>query len=148
GGLGEAAASLAVTAYAFGNVVLPVPLGMAADRLGPRRVLAACALASAGALLLVPVALASVPLFLLAVFLFGGASIGLYVVGLAALMARLGPADTAPANAAFVSAYGLGALVGPLLAGGAMDLWDPHGLVAVFLLPIAAYGLVLARRRD
>jgi hypothetical protein len=48
------------------------------------------------------------------------------------------------ANAAVVMSYGLGSLLGPALGGVAMDLWDPHGLLALFALAFA--GLVATAR--
>ncbi len=47
----------------------------------------------------------------------GGVVAGLYTVGLAHLGSRLGGADLAAANAAFIFCYSLGMLVGPQTLG-------------------------------
>ena len=41
--------------------------------------------------------------------------------------------ELATAMAAFGVFWGLGGVAGPLVSGVAMDLWNPHGLPAVFL---------------
>ena len=64
---------------------------------------------------------------------------------------RFRGAELITVNAAIIIAYGLGSLVGPVLGGGAMELWNPHGLLAMLTLLFAvltALSLVPGGARD
>jgi MFS family permease len=79
-------------------------------------------------------------------FALGGALFAIYSLSLTLLGQRFSGERLAEANAAFVFMYGVGALVGPPLAGFAMDLWDPYGLPA-FLGLVCAFYLALGLTR-
>jgi hypothetical protein len=81
-----------------------------------------------------------------AIAVMGGATAGLYTVGLTHLGARLTGGDLASANAAFVMMYGLGMLVGPATMGAGMDIYNPHGLAVVSAAFLGAYALLVAYR--
>jgi MFS family permease len=85
-------------------------------------------------------------LFALSLFIYGGAVVGLYTVGLTLLGQRFRGADLAAANSAFVLMYSTGALLGPPLSGLAMDLWNPHGLIAAMGGMCAIYLLIAGWR--
>ena len=75
-------------------------------------------------------------------FLWGGLAAGIYPVALSMAGERFRGADLVAINAAIIISYGLGSLIGPVLGGVAMDLWNPQGLMAmlalVFVLFLAA----------
>jgi MFS family permease len=131
-GLDERSSLLLVTVFLAGNVILQLPIGRLADRLGRQRVLALCA----GVCVIGPIVLSAVmgvpwlvwPLLLL----WGGTMYGFYTQGIALLGESYAHAELADANTVFVLVYCAGGLVGPSLGGLAMDWWTPNGLL-VFL---------------
>ncbi len=141
-GSSEAIAALVLTVFAAGNVVLQIPIGMLADRVDRRAVLAGCAAVGVIGPALLPYAADDPWLLYPVLFLYGGVVVGLYSVGLALLGQRFRGADLAAANAAFVVMYSAGALLGPSLGGAAMDWRDPNGL-ALSLGGVAALYLLL-----
>ena len=128
-GMTEQTAAFVLSIFAAGNILCQVPIGLWADRTDRRFVLLVCATVGLLGVLAIPFVAHSIWLFAPTLFLFGGVVVGLYTVGLTLLGERFRGADLASANAAFVMMYSIGALIGPPLAGGAMDLWDPHGLI-------------------
>ena len=127
---------------------MQVPIGYLADRFDRRHVLAGCAAVGVIGPTLLPLAAGQPWVLYPILFIYGGVVVGMYTVGLALLGQRFTGADLAAANAAFVVMYSLGALVGPIAGGTAMDINDPNGLT-ISLAAIAGFGLVLTlwRRR-
>lgn len=126
GGTAEMGA-LFVAALAIGNVLFQIPLGVLSDRVGRYGLLiAVAALTSFGAagLALATGSAAFVP----ALVAWSGVASGLYMLGLAELGARYARTDLAEANAVFIACYALGMILGPPLAGTALDLSPRHGL--------------------
>lgn len=145
-GLTETLAALILTVFAVGNVVFQIPIGMASDRFDRRTVLLVCAGFGFAGTALLPVISQNVLVFLPTLFVFGGVVVGMYTVGLALLGERFKGADLAAANSAFVLMYSVGALVGPPVAGAAMDVWDPHGLAIAMAVICGAYLLIVGWR--
>ncbi len=147
-GLAEARATGLLVAVAVGNVALQVPLGALADKISKRAVLGLCGLSGVLGAACVPLLLDHpVPLYGV-LFVMGGVIVGLYTIGLVMIGDRFKGADVAGANAAFIMMYGVGSLAGPPLSGAAMDIWPPHGLMAVLgVLCLAFLALLLARSR-
>ena len=140
-GMTEQASLMVLAAVAVGNVLLQVPVGMLADRIGAERLLisvAAMALIGlAGMPFLGAIGLMRWPFL----FLWGGSLGGFYTLSLTLVGRRFGPAELPAANAAFVIVYEIGGLLGPLTSGFSIDLWEPHGA----LVPVAvAYALFIA----
>ena len=71
---------------------------------------------------------------------------GMYSVGLSLLGERFSGGAIAPANAAFIFAYGLGSFAGPPVAGGAMDMIGPWGLLVTLAAISASYVLIVGVR--
>lgn len=148
-GMLEATAITLTAALAIGNVALQPPLGWAADRFPARPLLLLAALACLAAAVLLPFASGSFWSLYPLMFLWGGLAAGLYTIALTAIGGRYEGGDLADANAAIASAYGLGALVGPLSVGAAMDAAGPHGLSLALGLSAGLYCLlVLLRLRN
>jgi MFS family permease len=147
-GLDERSSLLLVTVFLAGNVILQLPIGRLADRLGRRRALTACA----SVCVIGPILLSAVmgtpwvlwPLLLL----WGGTMYGFYTQGIALLGESYPQAELADANTVFVVVYCAGGIVGPSLGGLAMDYWRPNGLL-VFLscAPLLLGAARLARSR-
>lgn len=143
-GLDEAHAAWLLTAVGLGNVALQIPLGLLADRLDKRLLLAVASGAGMIGALLLPFAGASFPLTLALLFAWGGLLAGLYTVGLASLGERFRGSDLAGANAAFVSMYGLGMLVGPAAMGVGLDASGIFGAPLVMAAFCAFHLAILA----
>jgi len=125
----EAVAMLSV--FIAGSLVLQWPLGWLADHTDRSAVLRGAAIVGAMGALAVPLTLGSGALLWAVLFLLGGTILGVYSLSLGLLGDRFPPGALAAANTAFVMIYEFGSGVGPVLAGGLMDLWHADGLLAV-----------------
>jgi len=138
-----------LSAFVIGNIALQWPIGWLADHADRRLVLAGCALASAalaGSLALVD---PRGPAILGLLLVWGGVSFAIYSVGLALLGQRFKGGDIARANAALTGVYTLGGMIGPPIAGGALDFVGKpgFGLSLAACYAIAGIGALLALRR-
>jgi MFS family permease len=131
-GLDEHASLLLVTVFLAGNVMLQLPIGALADRLGRHRVLAGCASVCVVGPILLSAVMGMPWLLWPLLLLWGGTMYGFYTQGIALLGESYPHAQLADANAVFVVVYCAGGIVGPSLGGLAMDGWTPNGLL-VFL---------------
>lgn len=146
-GMTEAAALTLVALLAVGNVVMQVPIGLLGDRYDRRKLMMICAggcVLAAGAL--PALAGTSWPLWLVT-GLWGGWAVGLYLFGMMMLGDRYQGEELARANAAAMTAYGVGALLAPPLMGQAMDLAPPHGMFWVLGAGALAYLALIGARR-
>ena len=150
-GMHEQAALSLVTVFMAGNVVLQMPIGLVADRLGRRAVLAGCAVASALGPLILPLCLDAPGWLGLLLFLWGGTLYAFYSQGIALLGEQFPAAELAAANTVFVMVYCAGGVIGPSLGGFAMDRWPQTGLPAMLsaapLLLLAGLAIRAARAR-
>src|SRR5690606_37220620 len=145
--------ALLVSAVVAGNVLLQIPLGLAADRYDRRHLLLACALIGAGGALMMPLAATDYFWLCALLFVWGGVVAGLYTVGLTQLGSRYEGGDLAGANAAFVLMYSLGMLAGPAAMGTGLSIGGPDGLPLVVAALFALYAAVAvwriaSRRKD
>ena len=148
-GLDERSSLLLVTVFLAGNVLLQLPIGSLADRLGRRVVLAACSIVSMIGPLLLPSVMSAPWMLWPLLFVWGGTMYGFYTQGIALLWESFTARELANANALFVMVYCAGGVVGPTLGGLAMDFWNPNGLV-VFVSGAAsllAVGIIAEARR-
>jgi MFS family permease len=139
-------AALLATAVALGNVVFQVPIGFISDRTDRRWVMVACGWVALAGTLLMPIVAANTLFFLGVLAVWGGAVAGLYSVGLALVASESHSSRLAQANAAFVTNYSVGRIVGPAAAGAGIDLWNPHGFTVAIALFLLAYIAVAAFR--
>jgi MFS family permease len=144
-GLTEATAAQMLTAIALGNVIFQFPIGWMADRFDPRIVLGLCAFTGVLGGLSLATLSGSVSIWPILI-IWGGTITGLYTVGLTILGRKYKGLSLAGANAAIVSAYGMGALAGPTMLGVSMDIHDPYGLpyalaamCVIYLIALGAY---------
>jgi len=139
-GLSVDATMALLVAFLIGTAVTQLPLGWFAERVSSRLLLTVCALIVIVAAMILPYLTSSMAALVFVMFLWGGAQIGFYTLGLVELGSKFGPSDLVGANSIFSLMYGTGAFAGPLTAGMVMDFWGASGLTATVA---AASGVLL-----
>jgi MFS family permease len=145
-GLTEQGSGALLTALMVGNIGLQILLGRLVDRWGPHRLLMLCGAATAIGAGTLPFVMHSTALAWALLFVWGGLTGGVYTVGLTLVGRRFTRTELAGASTAFVMFFEIGSLVAPPLAGAAMDLWDPHGMLLLVGLPGLALAVIAAIR--
>ncbi|MCU0756819.1 MAG: MFS transporter [Xanthomonadales bacterium] len=145
-GLEPSAIAGFMTAAIVGGAALQWPMGRWSDRNDRRRVLAITSLGAALLAVLLLFALQWPPLRLTLIFAYGGLAFALYPIAVAHMMDRLDSADMLGASASFLLLYGVGAAVGPVLAGQAMAAFGPGALFAGFACTLLMLGAFVFRR--
>jgi MFS family permease len=147
-GLGEGRAAATVSAIYFGAIALQMPIGWLSDRVSRRLALLLCGSVGLAGAALVPAVATSQSALFCVLFLWGGTASGIYAVALGMAGDRFRGSDLVAANAAMVTAYGLGSLTGPMLAGAAMDAWNPEGFLGFFVVLFGCFlAVMLGGRR-
>ena len=146
-GLDNPTAALMLTVLGIGAVSLQLPIGWLADRVNREALLIGCALGGALGAGALPLAIHAGWLLWVTLFLWGGVFAGVYTVALIILGERFRGAALATGNAAFGFFWGIGGLLGPAVAGAAMDVWDPHGLPATLCTASLVFVLLGIGRR-
>lgn len=142
-GMDARAAAGTVSAVYLGAIALQVPVGWMSDRYSRRAALLVCGVVGlAGAALLVALSLAAPVLFGL-LFVWGGIVAAIYPVALSMAGDRFPADELVAVNAVVIIAYGIGSLAGPVLGGVAMDVWNPQGLPALFVVLFALFLLLM-----
>lgn len=142
--MGAKGATSLVGGLAIGFIFLQLPLGILADRINKTKLIIAISLWGAISVLFLPFWIENILLSSLIAFSLGLAAGGLYVLGLALLAESFSPDELIHANIAFVTAYGVGAFIGPSVLGFAIDIYPEAGLpimTALMLLFIVIIGL-------
>ena len=148
-GLGEATLAALITALSVGNIVLQIPLGLAAERFGARTMIVACTLTTMVCALLLPLVITSLAVWPVLV-LMGGVGYGVYTMSLVELGDRFSGTMLVAGNSAFALNWGLGGIVGPPSAGFIIGVVGPGGfpaLLAVMCGGLAAFALYRAAGR-
>jgi len=128
----------------IGAIVLQLPIGWLGDKMDRRHlVLALAALSAAGAAVW-PLALGSTVATYALLFAWGGAFVGIYTIMITLVGSRFKGGDLVGIYAVSGLFWGLGALVGPLGAGFAMQV-HPHGLAIFATLACAGFALAAWR---
>ena len=144
----EARAMQLISVLMLGAIVLQLPIGWLADKVDKRRLVLALAAISALTALFWPFALRETWLAFGVVFVWGGLFVGIYTVMLAMVGSRFQGNDLVGVYAVMGLAWGLGALVGPTLAGVAMGVNALFGLPGIIALGCAVFAVFLARSRS
>ena len=146
-GLSSSTALQTLSVFTVGAIVLQIPLGWLADSLSGRHMLALIGSMTALLVPLLALTLGHSPLAWPILFILGGLVLGYDTLGLTLLGRQYEPVRVPVASAAFLMLYEAGAVAGPMLAGGGMALWAPHGYLAVFvLIGLAVVACALWRR--
>jgi MFS family permease len=146
-GYTDSHAALAITAMSMGSIVFQYPLGRLADHMDRRTLLAICAGTGVVGSAVAPFLIHTPALLYTMLFFWGGIVFGIYTIGLTLVGERFKGPELAGANAAYVMLYALGLLVGPPAEGVALDVWNPHGLMAVLGASCLIYLVFLLARR-
>lgn len=146
-GLTDSAAAVTLTAVAAGSIVLQMPIGWLADRFDRFRLLMICAAIGALGSATLPLTIDLGGWRWVHLFVWGGVFSGVYTLVLTIAGQRFRGAELATANAAFGVCWGVGAMVGPVLSGTAMDVWDPQGFPAALCLASLIFLAFAAVRR-
>lgn len=141
----EARAMQLISTLMLGAILLQLPIGWLADVMNKRRLVLGLAAISALGALLWPFALREVWLAFAVVFVWGGLFVGIYTVMLAMVGSRFEGNDLVGVYAVMGLAWGLGALVGPALAGVAMGVNLLFGLPGVIAFGCAVFTVFMAR---
>lgn len=135
------AATRLMTCMMIGAILLQLPIGWLADKMNRMRLVRILAGGAALGALAWPLALNSTILTYALLFFWGGAFVGVYTVMLAVVGDRFQGTRLVGIYAAMGLTWGLGALLGPVLAGLAME-WTRHGLAYFAFLSCFAFLLV------
>lgn len=136
----EHSAMLLLTVLLIGSILLQLPIGWLGDRIDRRKLIIALGAISAAGALMWPFAFSHPWLAYPLLFLWGGAFVGIYTTTVVMLGDDYKGTELLSIYALLSMAWGIGALVGPLIGGLAME-GTPHGL-PVFAA-IACGGFVL-----
>ncbi len=145
-GLPDGSIGLFMLVFSVGTVVMQWPLGIVSDAVGRRQGLVLSASTGTLAALLLSFAGGAGPWMTVTAFLFGGFAMPLYSLSIATVNDQLLPEDMVQSAGALYVFYGLGSMIGPLLAAAAMSSWGVRALYWVIAATMATYlGFVLLR---
>lgn len=151
-GLDELGVAMLVSTIIVGGGVLQMPLGRLSDRHDRRYVLGCAAVGASFAALAMAVFGEVQHAVLAAGFLYGGMAFAVYPIVVAHLVDHLTHEQILSGNAGILLLYGIGAMIGPALAGMLMG-WGGAITVPVFfaivLTPLGLFAILQAHsRRD
>ena len=120
-----------MSAILLGGLILQWPIGRLSDHFDRRKVIAFMALATvAASFWMISLEVGDQTSLLIVACLFGGAVYLLYPLSVTHANDFLPPEDLVSASGGLLMAYSVGAVMGPLLASGAMSVMGPNGLFA------------------
>lgn len=138
-GIGAAAGLHLQTAALLGGIALQMPMGWLADRMDRRLLLSLSVLFVIAAVAAMPVVLPLGLASLVFMFIYGGVFSALYAFGIVLLGEQFKGVDLIIAGTVFNVMWSAGAVAGPPLGGIGLELWEPHGLIAVLALMWLVY---------
>ena len=136
---GEEAAKL-ITILMIGAIALQLPIGWLCDRMNRQTLLFALSVVSVAGALLWPYVIGDRVLAYVMVFVWGGLFVGIYTTMLAIVGSHYSGTDLIGIYAAMGLMWGVGALLGPTLAGFAMEA-TTHGLPFFIAASCGAFAL-------
>ncbi|MBM9595368.1 MFS transporter [Roseitranquillus sediminis] len=149
-GLSVTQISTFVASFYVGGLILQFPIGWISDRVDRRRVIMIVSALGGLSAALAVVFAGSFTALLIGGFMVGGLTNPLYALLLAYTNDYLQPEDMAGASGGLLFINGLGAILGPLALGVAMEAIGPRGFfltISLLLLALAAYASWRATRR-
>jgi MFS family permease len=148
-GLGwpEHSATLLLTVLLIGAILLQLPIGWLGDRMERRRLLIVLAAISAFGALLWPFAFSHAWFAYPLLFLWGGTFVGIYTTTVTMLGDSYQDNELLCIYALLSVAWGIGALLGPLIGGISMES-SPHGLPIFAAITCGGFALFAGSHRD
>nr|WP_314479675.1 MFS transporter [uncultured Pseudomonas sp.] len=143
-GLSTEIALFMVSTVVVGDAVLQLPIGALADHMSRRALFTGCALTLLWSSLAIPLLLHTWAIWPVWV-LFGASAGGLFTLSLVLIGERYRDDALVRANAHVAQLWGIGCLLGPLLAGAGSQWISGHALP--LLMAAGAAGLVVLTRR-
>ena len=141
-GLAESTASYLLMVLIAGNVLLQIPIGWLADRISRKNLLCYLAFGTvAGCIFLVWLIKGSILIWPM-LFVWGAVAFGTYTVAMVELGDQFSGTLLLAGNAAFGLMWGFGGIIGPSIAGTAMDLIGPEGLPVTVGILFSILGLL------
>ncbi|MFA8384043.1 MAG: MFS transporter [Pelagibaca sp.] len=133
-----------------GALLLQFPIGWLSDRMDRRTLILGCSVLGAVFCILGWINGPDIRFLMGAAFLTGGVTTPLYALILAYTNDALDPADMPAASGGLVMTFGIGAILGPLAAGSAMQQLGPQAfwlVIGVTFVAIALYSLYRMTQR-
>jgi MFS family permease len=146
-GMTTGAAVGLLVAYALGEAVLALPMGVLADRITPEHALLAGAAVSAACFVLLAVVVNHRSSANAAAFVAGGLVYSLYNNAVVLIGARFARAALPTAMTAFTMSYSLGSVAGSSMGGGVMDMFGPAALPIFLGVALGCSALALLIRK-
>ncbi|WP_372085498.1 MFS transporter [Tistrella mobilis] len=140
-GWSESGATGLMSVMMVGAILLQLPIGWIGDRMDRMLLVRILAVVAGLGALVWPLALGHQIVTWVLLFVWGGAFVGVYTIMLAVVGSRFKGGDLVGIYAAMGLMWGVGALLGPVLAGAAMDT-TRHGLA--FFAAAACFAFVAA----
>jgi MFS family permease len=137
-GFTQETAALTLTILVLGNVALQFPIGWLGDLLPKRAVMTGCVAVTAIFTALLPWVIGT-PLLWIVLIIVGSSSSGIYTMALSEVGERFTGPDLVTGTAAIASMWGVGALLGSLLTGWAMQTFGPDGFPFSAAIVMAAF---------
>lgn len=145
-GWAEEHATRLMSVMMIGAILLQLPIGWLGDMMDRRRLVILLAVISAVGAAIWPLALGNVVATCALLFVWGGAFVGIYTIMITLVGSRFKGGDLVGIYAVSGLFWGLGALVGPLGAGFAMQI-HPHGLAVFAALSCTLFAVAAWRLR-
>jgi MFS family permease len=146
-GWSEEGATRLISCLMFGAILLQLPIGWLGDRMDRRRLVLTLGLLAVAGALLWPVVMHDPWIAYPLLFVWGGVFVGIYTLMMAIVGSLYQGVELVGIYAVMGLVWGLGALLGPALAGVAMDL-SPHGLPIFAALACLAFTVYAAISRS
>ena len=143
-GLSVAQISIFVSTIYLAALILQYPIGWLSDRTERRVLIIWLAFIGGAGSLVAILFFGNFWAILVSAVVIGGTSNPLYAMLLAYANDYLEPDDMAAASAGYVFVNGLGAVAGPLIVGGMMDIIGPSGFwvyLVVLMISLGLYGV-------
>ncbi len=143
-GLSELHIALFISLTVVGGALLQWPVGMLSDRFDRRSVLTVSTLLGGGVALLMHYLLTPYPgslVPLLGGFIFGTFAFSLYALSVAHVNDRLEAGQALNGARGLLQLYGIGAAIGPILAGYTMQHFGAASLLLFFAICMLLFGL-------
>jgi MFS family permease len=141
----ESNATRLMSCMMIGAILLQLPIGWLGDKMDRITLLIGLAITASVGALVWPLALQSEFATYALLFIWGGAFVGIYTIMLSVVGSRFSGTELIGIYAAMGLMWGLGALLGPLLAGAAMQL-AVHGLAFFAAAACAAFAIFAITR--